>query len=1365
MSFATRLWTRLRRFAGVAIVLLAAAPSASALIYRFENTTSGTISFAATPCTSPLIRTINVPNAITISSVSLGTTLSHSYRGDVSVILTSPAGTTVQLRDADPFINDPDDNYDLLFSDASPNPVDNGASDPVTTPYFERHVAPDNSMTAFSGENAQGNWTVRICDSFSADNGTFARARLIIEDAIVPAANCTTSATYDWASNGDNNAFTSASVGDITFSQTATTDPDGIGSAPNNVTLTGVLGNHAGYYQTAMDAANDFQRGLTVRYSFDPPAHDLAFSLLDIDEATWDDLLRIDAFDSSGTLLPYRAVTANPLAVGDVYDGNVPNEADTSPAGNVDFRFTGGVATLDYVYMVGDDSAANNFQRTGISDFSFCGYDFGDAPSSYTTSLGGGARHDLRNRQLYLGTRAPDGESDGQPGAAANDDGIEEDGVASFPAQALSPGDTYSVNVTVTNNTGSPATVCGWVDFDLDGGAGDGTFEADEGVCVSTSSCSGSAPQTCTLDFTVPADFVFVENEPTYARFRTASSGLTVGTPGGRVVSGEVEDYQIPPNTLPITLGWLLAQDRAGQLNVEWQTLSEVQHIGFHLWGWVNSEQVRLNHTLIPAPDTNIDAADYSWSGEVPEGLTAVSLVTVSTQGHEQWFGPFSRGQAFGQRMRTEAAVSTPRIPATRSSVTNGVFLRTAQPGIYRAEHDDLLAVGLNLSGVAVDSIRLTYRGQSYARRILGADSGRWSNDSAVEFYASELAPEASLHTSTDAYRLGVGTGAIAARTIPYTFSAIPPQRSYRTLQWFGSQNLYTFSAPNADPWYDRSLLASSGVAASTTLPVIMNDWTGGAVNARLRLIGVTDFEGNLDDHEIDLAFNGQYLQTFTEDGLVDWRVEYPVEGREGAGSLELTLTGETGYDSDLVYVDNWGLDYERSLRVVDDRLIFEANSGNLEIAGFSGPATSIYAWDGSNLLYLEANVASQAGAWKALVSLSDQATGSALFRSGFESVGDAAKADRRFTVWASTASRVLTPAIEPAAETAQLPPVGVDLLVIVPQHLVDALDPYVQWRAMQGVSVHVALAEGVVAGYGHGRNDPIAIQQYLQAAAQRGVGAVLLAGTSTSDPFDRLGTGTENWIPTSYVRTHDVFYFTPADSLLADFNDDGIADIPLGRWPVQSENELNAIIAKTMAYDGLSGRTAVVSADAETRFSNQAIALGNLVSLSAPADQVLLELYGTDPEDVQLARDDLLAALNTGIDLALFSGHGAPSSWTFSSFFNTTAIGELTNTNDPFFALPLTCYVSYFVSPRQVTLGHLLMNGDVGAAAIAGPATVSLYAPNTRLTEAFLTQMETGQAAGVALNQAKLTAIGLTRDAKLNWNLLGDPLLRLPPQ
>jgi fimbrial isopeptide formation D2 family protein/uncharacterized repeat protein (TIGR01451 family) len=166
--------------------------------------------------------------------------------------------------------------------------------------------------------------------------------------------------------------------------------------------------------------------------------------------------------------------------------------------------------------------------------------DFGDAPDSYGTLLAdAGPRHgipgyDAGNNAapLMLGTSV-DIETDGQPSAVADGDGADEDGVADQIVMII--GEDTDVEVVVTNTSGEPATLAGWIDLN-----DDGVFDAGELQWVVVPS-GGTTTETLTFPAVgLPADGSF-------ARFRLFPGVVDAAdlSPTGSAAAGEVEDYPV----------------------------------------------------------------------------------------------------------------------------------------------------------------------------------------------------------------------------------------------------------------------------------------------------------------------------------------------------------------------------------------------------------------------------------------------------------------------------------------------------------------------------------------------------------------------------------------------------------------------------------------------------------------------------------------------------------------------------------------------------------------------------------------------------------------------------------------------------
>ncbi|BAY61052.1 hypothetical protein NIES22_11130 [Calothrix brevissima NIES-22] len=178
-------------------------------------------------------------------------------------------------------------------------------------------------------------------------------------------------------------------------------------------------------------------------------------------------------------------------------------------------------------------------------------YDYGDAPDTATgtgtgnyntTNTDSGPRH-LINSNLKLGSNAPDADSGTLQNSNASADDTnnidDEDGVTLLNTiNAIST--TYSATVNVTNITGTPASLVGWVDFNKNG-----VFEATEGVSQTIADNTNNS--NVVLNWTGLSGLT---PGTTYARFRISNGTLTTATPTGLIGIGEVEDYQVTINTI-----------------------------------------------------------------------------------------------------------------------------------------------------------------------------------------------------------------------------------------------------------------------------------------------------------------------------------------------------------------------------------------------------------------------------------------------------------------------------------------------------------------------------------------------------------------------------------------------------------------------------------------------------------------------------------------------------------------------------------------------------------------------------------------------------------------------------------------------
>ncbi len=179
--------------------------------------------------------------------------------------------------------------------------------------------------------------------------------------------------------------------------------------------------------------------------------------------------------------------------------------------------------------------------------------DWGDLPDTgigtgtanyQTTNSDSGPSH-YRNSNLRLGATL-DIESDGQPNATATGDDLnvtdDDDAIGTLPTFAR--GQSFTLPVSVFNNTGSSANVYAFIDWN-----NDGDFLDPSETLSSVSVNSSASQQSVNVTGTVPGNAVLAQIG---LRVRLSSAG-TLGA-FGIATNGEVEDYLVTPTCPTVAL-------------------------------------------------------------------------------------------------------------------------------------------------------------------------------------------------------------------------------------------------------------------------------------------------------------------------------------------------------------------------------------------------------------------------------------------------------------------------------------------------------------------------------------------------------------------------------------------------------------------------------------------------------------------------------------------------------------------------------------------------------------------------------------------------------------------------------------------
>ena len=340
------------------------------------------------------------------------------------------------------------------------------------------------------------------------------------------------------------------------------------------------------------------------------------------------------------------------------------------------------------------------------------------------------------------------------------------------------------------------------------------------------------------------------------------------------------------------------------------------------------------------------------------------------------------------------------------------------------------------------------------------------------------------------------------------------------------------------------------------------------------------------------------------------------------------------------------------------------------------------------------------------------------------------------------------------------------NLIIISYKDWMAQAETWANYRRGQGLTVEVVNVEDVYDEFDFGQPTPDSIRGFLNYAKnnwQTPPGYVLLIGDASYDARNYFSQGYNNFIPAQMVDT--TYSTTGSDDALADFNDDGLAEIAVGRLPVRDGASVTTLLTKTTAFEqGLAtaqSRGALCASDLPEGFDFAAMCGRVFQPLPASIPTMFVNRGDTD------ARTTLLNAINSGKYVVNYSGHGSFAAWA-GNFFSRTDVPLMTNTNSnqTIFTL-LTCLNGYYVDAFADGLAEALVKKSEGGAVVAW-ASSGETTPDVQeiMATRFFQQIGNNAAMtriGDLANDAKATISG-GRDVRLSWVLLGDPTMKVKP-
>lgn len=802
--------------------------------------------------------------------------------------------------------------------------------------------------------------------------------------------------------------------------------------------------------------------------------------------------------------------------------------------------------------------------------------------------------------------------------------------------------------------------------------------------------------------------------------------------------------------------------DTDGLVTVKWSTASEDDNLGFNVYREVGGKRELINSSPIIGTALrsriNLEAksAGYSWTDIKPVDGAVYYLEDIDMKGTRTTHGPVMpvmRDSGSARRPNPRllsdlaalsgdsnqsdsiAKVETARKAAKTTAgnrpqqlkvaARNGVKIAVQREGWYRISISDLQNAGFDLNSDP-NNWQLFRDGEEIPFRF--------GSENSVEFYGHGLdLPE----TNKQTYYLIIGK--MAGQRLPEetVTELVQPNDadSFRNTATLKGRSIYFPAILNGDKENWFGAIVSSGASVNQNLAAY-NPYQSGQAHLKVRLQGI----GNA-DHAVNLSFNNLNLGAVNFTGYENQTFEFDLPmSAVVAGNNRITLTG-IGASNDYSAVDEISLTYERKFTARDNKLTFRVPAGNsVKVDGFND----------ANINVVELN---NSRAVRRFAVQSEQT------ESGHAFSLNAAGYDREFIAF--TDSQVGNPAsiVRNNPSRWNSSKNKGQFVIITPEIFREAAENLAKVREQEGFLTVVVPVEDIFDEFSFGRTSATAIKEFLQTTQKSWETApsfVLLFGDTSYDMRNYLAQPDRNLVPTKLIDTQS--FETSSDTWLADFDDDGIEDISLGRLPVGTEAEAAQLVGKlTRPYELENIREErsnlfVADSGFDVNADELRAMLPNGINSSVIRRSEL---------DTTQTRNEIIGQTNNGQSVITYFGHGSSIAWSNSGFFQTTDTTNLKNDKLAFYLL-MTCLNGYAVDPGSDSLAESLIKSDNGALAVwsssgathtFGQAEISRTA-----TDLIFNRPNNPLRIGEIVRLSKSAT--QDTDIRKTWLLIGDPTM-----
>ena len=701
--------------------------------------------------------------------------------------------------------------------------------------------------------------------------------------------------------------------------------------------------------------------------------------------------------------------------------------------------------------------------------------------------------------------------------------------------------------------------------------------------------------------------------------------------------------------------------------------------------------------------------------------------------------------------------------------------------GLYSLDYPALAEAGFPVDSLDPRTLQLYGMGREVAIRVLGEADGTFDPGDQVLFYGQK--PWDSKYTRINVYWLTYGQESGQAKGLRMTIrdgslSGMAPVPVAFDSSNRAEQNKLYIPSSEGDDEVDRWLwdFLFGFVPISKSFSITLDHVHSEPFSATLRVAFHGFVDNDIDpDHHTRLYVNDHLVQDDWWDGTIWYTNEVAFSSaylREGINSIKVECPVDTGVGYDLLYVDWFEIDYRRLHIADNDSLTFgEDNTGEWEyhVQGFTGTDVETYdVTDPWAVAHIATTTVESEGASFTL-SFEDDVSSPTLYLAQMPSERLSPLAIKKDT-----------------ASSLHNPENGAAHLIVTHGDFYTDVLPLASHRQGQGLPASVVDVQDIYDEFNYGVLSPHAIHAFLSYAYENWTpptpAYVLLVGHGTADYKDYRNTGRKTYIPPRLARVDPWVGEVDADNrYVCVSGGDTLPDMYLGRLPAVSAAEVQAMVAKILAYEQAAApapwqhNVAFVADNTPDQAGNFVALSEDLIDGYLPQGYVPDRVYLDDYCDVPstnpcpAARDALVSSIDQGRLFVNYIGHAAVDRWAHESMWNSTGLSALTITETLPIMLSTTCDEGAFANPysglRSIGANSVRI-ADTGAVASWSPSGQSSAPGKQYLNKGFLRAVfRVGvRDLGAATLAGKLNAYLYSDEPFLvdTFLLFGDPALHI---